>query len=232
MKFQLSSVQKQKIGTCPHGLPQGACPVCLGMGGGGGGSLKKANNSGEMSWDECYAVWQQMLKAKEIAQQKKLDAIQAQMQTPVNFTAKLDKAAQKIAHIIEKLSDLIQKAQASTNIFSKLAAFGAKISIPILNVIKNVSIIAQKTINFIQQKLADITDKLNAMFGEIKASTEKKVSDKLKDFKKKFKSIFGISEPEDIDDEEKKIEETKRLFEFKTVLTSIKEKFTRKEIKE
>lgn len=29
-----------RIGTCPHGLPMGACPICNGMGG-GGGSVKK-----------------------------------------------------------------------------------------------------------------------------------------------------------------------------------------------
>ena len=79
-----------------------------------------------------------------------------------------------------------------------------------------------------QQKLVDISDKLTAVFGELKAAVEKKISDKFKDFKKKFKSVLGIFEPLDSDDEEKKIEESKRLFEMKTVFNSIKEKLFNK----
>ena len=71
-------IQKTKIGTCPHGLPAGACPICSGMGGGGGSSRKTTKAAGEMSWDECVAVGQ-MLKAQRLAQQKRDMAMQAQL---------------------------------------------------------------------------------------------------------------------------------------------------------
>ena len=109
-----------------------------------------------------------------------------------------------------------------------MLAFGAKMAIPTLNLLKDVALLAQKAINFGKEKLTDISDKLNAIFGELKNATEKKISDRLKDFKKKFKSFFGITESEDVDDEEKKIEEEKRIFELKTFIHTLKEKFTNK----
>lgn len=232
MNITKPSVQQHKIGTCPHGLPAGACPICNGMGGGGGGSAKKADRpAGEMTWDQCYAVWQQMLKAKDLAAQKKHDALNAQMQTPPNFNARLENAALKIAAFADRLANFVQNAKQTPSIMSKTLALAARIALPVLNVLQNVTNLAQKAINFIQEKLADISDKLNAIFGELKNSIEKKISDKLKDFKKRFKSIFGITEPDDIDDEEKQVEEAKRLFEFKTVLHSIAERFKKKEEK-
>lgn len=222
MNLPLSSIQKTKVGTCPHGLPPGACPICSG-GGGGGGSKKADKASNEMSWDECFAVGQ-ILKAQRLAQQRKDTAIQGQLQVPINFAAKLKNMAQKIASLAEKLTTFTQKTSSLPNILSKPLILAAKIAIPILNVLKNIPILAQKALNFIQEKLADITDKLNAIFGELKNATEKKISDRLKDFKKKFKSIFGVFEPLDIDDEDKKIEESKRLFDLKTAFQNIKEK--------
>lgn len=221
--------QKTKIGTCPHGLPQGACPICSGMGGGGGATKKTERPTGEMSWDECYAVWQQMLKAKELAQQKKLDAMQAQAQQSINFSARLSDFSAKMATLAQRITDFSQKTQNLPNILQKPVLLATKFLVGTLNILGTISTMAQKAISFVQQKLADISDKLNAMFGELKNSIEKKISDRLKDFKKKFKSIFGIYEPENVDDEEKKVEEQKRLFEMKNVLHSIKEKLFRKE---
>lgn len=230
VKPTIQNLQQHKIGTCPHGLPAGACPICNGMGGGGGGAAKKADRpAGEMTWDQCYAVWQKMLHAKDLAAQKKHDAHQAQMQAPVNFDAKMELAALKIANLADKLTNFVQNAKQTPSITTKTLALAAKIAVPVLNVVQNVVNLAQKAINFVQQKLADISDKLNAIFGELKNSIEKKISDRLKDFKKRFKSLFGVAEPDEIEDEEKQVEEAKRLFEFKTVLHSIAEKFKQKE---
>lgn len=231
VKPTIQKLQQHKIGTCPHGLPAGACPICNGSGGGGGGGgVKKADRpAGEMTWDQCYAVWQKMLQAKDLAAQKKHDALQAQMQAPVNFAARLENTALKIAGLADRLVNFVQKAQTAPTIMTKTLALAAKIAIPVLNTVQNVVNLAQKAVTFVQQKLADISDKLNAMFGELKNSIEKKISDKLKDFKKRFKSIFGIDEPDEIDDEEKQVEEAKRLFEFKMILHTLTEKFKQKE---
>ena len=81
--MQLATIQTKsvKAGTCPHGLPLGACPICNGM---GGGSVKKADFSakpGEMSWNECAAIGA-FLKAQ---QQAKL----ARQQDAQNFAQKM-----------------------------------------------------------------------------------------------------------------------------------------------
>jgi hypothetical protein len=193
-----AALNKTKIGTCPHGLPAGACPICSGMGGGGAAARKDIRKN-EMSWDECYAVWQQMLKAKDLAKQNKNETLQNQI--PVPFTAKLDNIALKIANIVEKLTNFTEKAKQTPTIMSKTLAFAAKIVIPVLNVLKNIPIIAQKIINFVQQKLADISDKLNAIFGELKNSIEEKTSKRLKEAKKKLKSLLEIFTIQDVKNE-------------------------------
>ena len=231
MNFSPTSVHKTKVGTCPHGLPLGACPICSGMGGGGGGSSKKLERpAGEMSWDECVAVGQ-MLKAQKLAQQKRDVAMQAQLHAPLNSSSRLENMAQKFADFATKLTDFVQKNQATPTIISKTLAFGAKLAIPVLNLLKNIPLLAQKTINFVKEKLADISDKLNAVFGELKTAIEKKISDRFREVKKKNKSQFSIFESldvEDVEDEEKKIEEEKQIFKLKTALQDLKQRLFNK----
>lgn len=223
MNKPLTLVKQPRIGTCPHGLPQGACPICNGMGGGGGGgaSTRKANSQREMSWSECYAAWQQMDKAKQAARQRQ----EITHNPPLSFSAKLGDFSQKLANLSEKLTNFAKNPTNMPKIISTPLTLMAKVANPILNTIKALSNMTQNTINFVREKFINITDKLNAIFGELKNSIENKISENLKNFKKKFKSIFGINEPEDVIDEDKQIEENKRIFELKTVLNSIKEKF-------
>lgn len=236
-----AALNKTKVGTCPHGLPQGACPICNGMGGGGGGaSVKKNKPEREMSWSECYMVWQQMLKAKADPKQAQNLAIQAQMVSQYKLQLSLGGAAQKLAGITAKMAEFIQQVKSNSlvgnsSLGSKILAFSARLALPVLNGIKNIFSFADKALNAIKEKITDISDKLNAIFGEMKNAIEKKISDSLKNIKKKFKSLFGIidtTEVEELDDEEKQIEETKRNYELKTILHKLKEKFTHKKIKE
>lgn len=224
MNISAASMQKLKVGSCPHGLPMGACPICSGMGGGGGSSRKVAN-PGEMSWDECVAMGN-VLKAQRLAKQQA--RLEMQEQAAANLANRLENLAAKMSNLIQKLTDFSQKiqSQAKPDLLSKTLAFAAKIATPILNILKDIPLFIQKTFTLVQQKLADISDKLTAILGELKNSVEKKISDRLKDFKKKFKSLLGILESAEVDeDEDKKIEESKRMFELKTVTDFIKEKF-------
>ena len=59
------------------------------------------------------------------------------------------------------------------------------------------------------------------MMGELRNSTEKKISEAFNNLKKKVKSLFSIFEPLDIDNDDKKIEETKRKFELKTFVHNL-----------
>ncbi len=205
-----------KIGTCPHGLPQGACPICSGMGG-----ARKADFSakpGEMSWNECAAIGA-FLKAQKNAQlQRQNDAIHfAQMQK--NFVSALMNSSQKLTNLVNFLR------QNTPQIISKPIGFVLNIT---ASAIKNVANI----LNFaasISQKIVDISDKLTAMAGELKNSIEKRISDAFSNLKKKIKSLFSIFQPLDIDNEDKKIENAKRTFELKTFINKLYKKIIEKE---
>lgn len=208
-----------RIGTCPHGLPMGACPICNGMSGGGGG--KKADFSakpGEMSWNECAAIGA-FLKAQKAAQQAREAEFQAHIQALQKFQNTMANAAQRAAQFAQMVQNSMPPiiAKPLAFVMNNIVANG-------LNMIKN---LPQAISNFVQnfsQKLADIADKLTAVYGELKAAVQKKVSEFFKDIKKKIKSIFGIFEPTDTDDEDKKIEEAKRTFELKTFIHKLYKK--------
>lgn len=212
MATSLSRASNNKIGTCPHGLPLGACPICNGMGG-GGGSVKKNSKPPEMSWNECYAIGQ-MMKAQKLARQ----------QTQQMFAAQDLKA-----HLNNLLTQInAMKMAALTNLPTPLAKAVAVLADSVLtpmvrvlqtvaNTIQNVMSTISKTIDNIKQKIIDITDKLTAMMGEAKAAIQKKIDEKFKDIKKKIFNLFGLSGADNEEDEElKKVEEEKRLFELNT----------------
>ena len=65
MTYNITSNNSAKAGLCPHGLPASACPICSG----GGGGIKRTDrntrrHAGEMTWNECYAIWQRMKNEK------------------------------------------------------------------------------------------------------------------------------------------------------------------------
>lgn len=99
----------------------------------------------------------------------------------------------------------------------------------IVRTIANIPAAISNTIQTLQQKLADISDKLTAMMGELKASIEKKISEAFKDLKKKVKSLFSIFQPMDADNDDKQIDETKKAFELKTFIHDLYKKLTETE---
>ena len=208
-----------RIGTCPHGLPMGACPICNGMSGGGGG--KKADFSakpGEMSWNECAAIGA-FLKAQKAAQQAREAEFQAHIQALQKFQNTMANAAQRAAQFAQMVQNSMPSiiAKPLAFVMNNIVANG-------LNMIKN---LPQAISNFVQnfsQKLGDIADKLTAVYGELKAAVQKKVSETFNEIKKKIKSIFKIFEPLDTDDEDKKVEEAKRTFELKTFIHKLYKK--------
>ena len=222
----LTRAGNSKIGTCPHGLPIGACPICNGMGG-GGGSVKKNNKPREMTWNECYAVGQ-MLKAQKQAREN---------------TKKLFAAQDLKAHLESVQTQLnALKAAAVKNLPSPIAKtvifFADKVLLPVAKVVQAVTSAVQNIANAlhkftdnIKQKAAEIMDKLTAMFGEAKAAIQKKIDEKFKDLKKKVFNLFGIAASENEEDEEvKKVEEEKRLFELNTAKEALFETFENPEI--
>ena len=69
-----------KVGTCPHGLPLGACPICNGMAGGNSTTKRDTpRNVGEMTYNQCAAIGA-MLRAQKHAKAQAQQAQQAQGQ--------------------------------------------------------------------------------------------------------------------------------------------------------
>lgn len=206
-----------RIGTCPHGLPLGACPICNGMS--GGGSVKRDNKPKEMSYNECYAVWQ-MMKAQKAAHKQTMQLFAAQ-----DLSAKLNKIQEQInaMKIAIQNSNLPKPVIQAFNLLANSVLTPlVKAAQSITNTIQNIANTVMKTLNEIKQKMVDIADKLTAMFGEAKAALQKKIKEKFKDIKKKIFNLFGLANVDDEEDEEaKRIEESKRLYELNTAKESL-----------
>lgn len=213
----------RQAGTCPHGLPIGACPICNGMGGGGIKTADHTAKPGEMSWNECAAIGA-MLKAQK-------NARLARQQDAINF-------AQNIAQFEKNMMNISQKISNLTQMISK--NFPPIIAIPtnfilnkviggVVNFIKNISASLQNFSQTLQQKFVEISDKLAAVFGEVKATLDKKIGEPLNNFKKKIKSLFSIFEPQDINNEELQIDETKKAFRLKTFIHDLYKKLKGKD---
>ncbi len=224
--MQLAAMQTTtiKAGTCPHGLPLGACPICNGMGGGGG--MRKADFSakpGEMSWNECAAIGA-FLKAQANARaQRQQDAQNYALQIQ-NFQNTMEAAKGRMAELAAFFKGNMPAIIAKPAVFVLNTIIGGT-----LNIIKNIPTAITNTFQAIVQKLADISDKLTAMLGEMKAAINKKLSETFNEFKKKIKSLFGIFQPLDADNEEKQIDETKKTFELRTFIHDLYKKLTENE---
>ncbi len=217
----VQSANTVNSGQCPHGLPHGACPIC--SGGMGSASQKKADFSakpGEMSWNECAAIGA-MMRAAKLQKQLNAQAQENRMMQIAKFESTMMNVSQKLAQLAAVI------ANSTPSIISKPINFILnRVAAPLLNVLKNIPTNIMRTMDNIRQKIFDIQDKLNAMFGELKNSVEKKISDKLTDFKKKITMLFQVDETTETTDEEKKVEEDKRAFEVKTFINDLYNKIT------
>lgn len=222
--MSLTAIQSNnsKIGTCPHGLPQGACPICSGMSGG----MKKADFSakpGEMSWNECAAIGAFLKAQKNARLQREQDA--------QNFANNIKAFQNTLMNVSKRLANIGGFfAQNTPAIIARPVNFVLNTVLGgIVRTIANIPSTISNIIQTVQQKLADISDKLTAMIGELKASIEKKISESLKTLKKKIKSIFSIFNSQNIDNEEKQIDETKKTFKLRTFIHDLYKKLTEKE---
>lgn len=224
MQLATLNANTVKAGTCPHGLPLGACPICNGMGGGGG--MRKADFSakpGEMSWNECAAIGA-FLKAQANAKARRQQDLQNYALQMQNFQTSMANARARVAELAQFFTQNTPAIIAKPVNFVLNTVLGGT-----LNIIKNLPAAIQTAFQTIQQKLADISDKLTAMMGELKASIEKKISETFNELKKKVKSLFAIFSPLDAENEDKQIDETKKTFELRTFIHELYKKLTENE---
>ena len=216
-----------KVGTCPHGLPQGACPICNGMAGGNSTTKRDIpRNVGEMTYNQCAAIGA-MLKAQKQARARAQLAQQHHLEALANFQKTIAATHQRIMDLASAISK-----SAPTIIAKPINFILTNVVAKVLNVVQNLPNLVTNVLSFVQQKFIDITDKLSAIYGEFKAAVQKKVSEVLGSVKKKLKSLFFIFGVDETDDEDKKIDEVKKAFNLKTFLHKVTEKFKNKNEKD
>ena len=101
-----------------------------------------------------------------------------------------------------------------------------------VNFLRNIPAAITNTLQTLGQKLADISDKLAAVYGEVKTAIAKKLSELTTEFKKKVKSLFSIFNPQNADDDDKQIDETKKAFKLKTFIHDLYKKLTNEDEKD
>ncbi len=227
MAYGAVHANNARIGTCPHGLPQGACPICSGMGGGGG--MRKADFSakpGEMSWNECAAIGA-FLKAQQNAKLQRQQDAQNFAQQSVAFQNAMNKASQNISMLARFFSVNTPAIIARPVNFILNTVIGGT-----LNAIRSFPQTVQIAFQNFGQKLADISDKLAAVYGEVKTAIAKKISESINELKKKVKSLFSIFTPQDADNDDKQIDETKKAFKLKTFIHDLYKKLKNEDEKD
>ncbi len=211
----LSGINVNKAGTCPHGVAPGACPICSGMGGGGLRVGERPQKAGEMSYHECAMIGA-MMRAREEQQKIHEQMLLERAESIKSFQQSLINLSQKMAEFVLKIQDKL--------LFKPVALAINKVAIP---VVKFVTLIPQTISDIrakfaqINEKLIDIQDKLNAIFGEAKAFVEKKISELVSVIKSKTDLLFKIFKRNNTKDDETKIDEDKKLFRLKTLINKI-----------
>ena len=208
-------IQNTKIGACPHGLPPGACPICSGNAGGNSTTKRDIpRNAGEMTYNQCAAMGA-MIKANKAAQQRAQTAEQNRLQGLIDFQKKQQSVHQRILNLTNAISKSFPAiiAKPINFVLTQIVGRLVQIIVNIPNVFSN-----------IVQKFTDISEKLNAIYGECKAAIQKTISDFWQKTKKKLKSIFFVFGTDESDNEEKKIDEAKRIFNLKTFINKLSQK--------
>ncbi len=215
MPVGTAQVSHVKAGTCPHGMPLGACPVCSGMAGGNSTTKRDIpRNVGEMTYNQCAAIGA-MLKAQKAARQRAEAAEQNRLQVLANFAKNMASIQEKIANLTAQIANNMPPiiAKPINFLINQLIVRTVNIVANIPNVISN-----------IVQKFVDITDKLSAIIGEAKNAITKTASEFWNKTKKKLKSMFFIFGADETEYESYKIEETKKTFNLKTFIHKLSQK--------
>jgi hypothetical protein len=187
----------------------------------GGNSTSKRDiprNVGEMSYNQCAAIGAMLRAQKNAKAQAKL-AQQNHLQALADFQKNISNTHQRTMALAVLVTNTMPAVIAKpvnyilNNIIGKA-----------LTIIQNLPAAIERFTQAINQKMADISDKLTAIYGELKAAIGEKISKFTSDLKKKLKSLFFVFGTQETDDEDKKIDEAKRTFELKTFIHQLYKK--------
>ncbi len=202
MTQQLTGINT-RIGTCPHGMPIGACPICNGSGGGGGSKTQeKTRMPGEMTWSQCFAEGMLLKQSKA--------RMEANLNSPLHNVDLAQQLQRNISNYINNVQQIISAIKNSMPApLAKAVEFLNQIILtPLLNIAAKIPKLVQAIQNFaenIRSTLQQVSEKLTAFFGEVKNFVNKKMSDFVKKATKKlfgFLGIQGMDEQEEIEAED------------------------------
>lgn len=225
----INKVSPIKVGTCPHGLPMGACPICNASG--GAGSMKKADFSakpGEMSYAQCLAIGNMLKAQKQRREDAKQDIIQMQQQLAL-FYKNMNNMIQKFQMILvnsyNKLPDGVKTIikNVANNVIMPTLNF-------VRNVFNNIKNYINNTYQQIKGMLKEACDRFVGMLGEIKNFFEKQILEKLDNIKNRLYKLFGFSNvnSEQNNDEKKVSKEEKLLNKLNKIKDWLKNIFKKK----
>ncbi len=214
MTGSVTNINSVNTGTCPHGMAPGACPICSGMGG-GSRMGERPQKAGEWSYHKC-AMMGALMKAREAREEAHEKNLNNHILSVKAFEQALVNASKKMAEFV---------SQIQSNLLLKPVAFVIKNTfIPTLNTVKNVitvfNTLLQK-LSLFKEKIFEIQDKLNAIFGEAKAFIDKKISEIISTIKTKIKSLYTIFRKNSTENEDNKIDEDKKIFRLKSFINKI-----------
>jgi len=187
----------------------------------------KNRKVGEMTYHECAMIGN-MLRARALAQKNREMNLKLQALNAQQFEAVMAKLAEGMKQFVQLMSK---------SFITKPIAFVVKnVLLPVVGLIQNIPKIFTGMMNILKSPLKftppDITDKLAAVFGEAKAFLDKKISEMIKAAKSSLDGLFRIFKKKNADDDDTKIDDDKKIFNLKTILHKVKEKFKRKKDKD
>ncbi len=227
MSTQVGNTSSTRAGLCPHGLPPAACPICSGQMSGGAGKKNesiKPKSNGEWSYMKCYA---EGLRLKSLAYRAEFSktALKKQGEYLKELTKNINNLAERIKSAIANIQNTLPPIfNIPVQIISNIIIF------PILNIILQIPKLTEKfiqTIQFIQNFISQVIEKLVTIFGEIKNFINSKLKENIKKITKNIFSFF-ISNAED---ENYKNDDTLAVFksrELKKFIVKIFKKEKRK----
>mgnify|MGYP002868870775 CR=1 FL=1 len=212
MSSLLSIQNNSKIGCCPHGLPQGACPICSGMGGGSSRPGERPQKAGEMSYHQCAMIGA-MMRAREARIETHEKNLLNHAEAVKNFEQTMQAISQKIAEFAARISQNL--------ILKPISLIINTTVLPILNAIRSIPAGISSIVEKFNQIKCDIQDKLNAIFGEAKLFVQKKTEELISNIKSKLETLLKVFKRNNPKDDETKIDEEKKIFRLKTFIQKI-----------
>ena len=212
MLNNIQKVNSTNAGLCPHGLPPSACPICSNKGGGGMRAGERPQKAGEMSYHECVMMG--------IMMRQKADALKKHQQNVQNDILLYLKFQKVLASLKQNFQQFVNSLQ--NNFFFKPVIGIIKFSIvPIFKSINVISNIIKNIISNFKEKIVDIMDKLNAIYGEAKAFFNKKSENIKEFFKSKLINVFKVFSRNNTDNDDTEKDDDKKIFNLKIFFKKI-----------